>query len=176
MAPAAWGFVGGFLWLAVQWAQLGWFALPSLVLFVSLGVAALIDARYFVVPDGPVAVLAVAGVAMRLTSPAEEIVSSFAAAAFAFLIFRVIAWAFEKARGYPGLGQGDARLFAIGGLWLGWSGLPSCLLIAALSAALAAVIALRDGALAHAHDPLPFGPHLALGVWLVWALGPLNPA
>jgi leader peptidase (prepilin peptidase)/N-methyltransferase len=174
--PAAWGFLGGFLWLASDAGQLGWFAFPSFVLFLGLGVAALIDARYFILPDGPLALLAATGVAMRLMSAAEELVSCLAAAAGAFALFRAAAWAFEKTRGYPGLGQGDARLFALAGLWLGWSGLPSCLLIAALSAALAAVIARRDGVLANFRDPLPFGPHLALGVWLVWAIGPLTPA
>ncbi len=119
--------------------------------------------------------MAVTGVAMRLTSPIEEALCCLAAAAFALLTFRAAAWTFEKARGFPGLGQGDARLFAIAGLWLGWAGLPSCLLIATLSAALAALIALRDGVLTDLRDPLPFGPHLALGLWLVWAIGPLNP-
>lgn len=173
LAPAALCFIGGFLWLAADAGRLGWLAFPSLVLFICLCIAALIDARYFILPDGPLAALAVTGVGMRLTSPIPEIISCLGAAAFAFLIFRGAAWTFEKTRGVPGLGQGDARLFAIAGLWLGWAGLPSCLLIAAFSAALAAFIALRDGVLANFRDPLPFGPHLALGLWLVWAVGPL---
>jgi leader peptidase (prepilin peptidase)/N-methyltransferase len=176
LSPAAWGFIGGSLWLATDVGQLGGFAFPSLVLFVCLCVSALIDARYFVLPDGPLLIMAVTGVAMRLTSPVEEILSCVAAAAFGFLIFRAAAWIFEKARGFPGLGQGDARLFAIAGLWLGWGGLPSCLLIAALSAALAALLALRGGLVSNVREPLPFGPHLALGIWLVWAIGPMNSA
>jgi leader peptidase (prepilin peptidase)/N-methyltransferase len=175
-APAAWGFAISFLWLAGQAGQLGWFALPSLVLFGCLCVAALIDARYFMLPDGPLAALAATGLAMRLISSTEETFSYLFAAAFAFAIFRAAAWIFEKTRGVQGLGHGDARLFAIAGLWLGWNGLPSCLLVATLSATLAAIIALRDGALANLRDPLPFGPHLALGLWLVWAIGPLSPA
>ncbi|MCI4677150.1 A24 family peptidase [Rhodoblastus acidophilus] len=176
LAPAAWGFIAGLLWLAAQPDQLGWYAAPSLVLFVALSVAALIDARYFILPDGPLLVLALAGVALRLAAPVENFAFFLSAAAFAFAVFRAAAWAFEKARGYPGLGQGDARLFALAGLWLGWDGLASCLLIAALSGALAATIALRDRALAHPREPLAFGPHLALGFWLVWAVGPLIPA
>lgn len=85
-------------------------------------------------------------------------------------------WGFQRWRRVPGLGEGDARLFALAGLWLGFDGLVSCLLIAVFSAAVAAVIALRDGALVHARDPLPFGPHLALGFWLTWTLGPVMPA
>jgi leader peptidase (prepilin peptidase)/N-methyltransferase len=127
-------------------------------------------------PDGPLAALAATGLAMRLISSTEETFSYLFAAAFAFAIFRAAAWIFEKTRGVQGLGHGDARLFAIAGLWLGWNGLPSCLLVATLSATLAAIIALRDGALANLREPLPFGPHLALGLWLVWAIGPLSPA
>jgi leader peptidase (prepilin peptidase)/N-methyltransferase len=143
LSPAAWAFVAGLLWLAIDLGRLGWFAPPSLdvlpslvfftslvpftslVLFVCLCVAALIDARYFVLPDGPLAILAVTGVAMRLTEPVDETLGYLAAAAFAFLVFRAIAWIFEKIRGFPGLGQGDARLFALAGLWLGWAGLPA---------------------------------------------------
>lgn len=173
LGPAAWSFVGGLLWLAPQFPAHDGLALPSLALFACLCVASLIDARYFILADGPLVVLLLSGVAMRALSPDGDLFSSLAAAAFGFAMFRAVAWTFEKLRGVPGLGQGDARLFAIAGLWLGWAGLPSCLLIATLSAALAAVIALRDGALATLRDPLPFGPHLALGFWAVWVFGPL---
>lgn len=176
LSPAAWGFVGCFFWLASQAGPLGWSALPSLVLFVGLCVAALVDARYFILPDGPLVVLALTGAGLRLAAPWPEAVMYLSAAAFGFLMFRAIGWAYEKARGFPGLGGGDARLFALAGLWLGWGGLPSCLLVASFSAALAAAIALREHPLADWRDPLPFGPHLAFGLWFVWAVGPLTPA
>jgi leader peptidase (prepilin peptidase)/N-methyltransferase len=173
LTPTAWAFVGGAIWLAADVGKLGWFAAPSAALFAGLAVAALIDARYFLLPDGPLAFLAFVGAAFRLAGPRSEILSVIAAATFAFLVFRSADWCFQRWRGVPGLGKGDARLFAVAGLWLGFEGLPSCLLISLFSAALAASIALRDGALAHARDPLPFGPHLALGIWLTWTLGPV---
>jgi len=173
LAPAAWAFVGGLLWLAPQAAALGWLALPSLALFAGLAIAALIDARYLILPDGPLLVIAGCGVVFRLTTP-DQIVAALAAAAFGFVLFRALGWSYEKARGHPGLGPGDARLFGLAGLWLGWDGLPTALLIATVSALIAALIARRDGGLAAAREPLPFGPHLALGLWLGWALGPLT--
>jgi len=173
LALAAWGFIGGFILIASQIEQLGWCAVPTFVLFACLCVAALIDARYFVLPDGPLGLLAAAGVGMRLFQPWPDLASSLAAAAFAFALFRAIAWSFEKLRGYPGLGSGDALLFALAGLWLGWAGLPTCLIVATLSAGLAAAIARRDGLMRHADDPVPFGPHLALGIWFGWTIGPL---
>jgi leader peptidase (prepilin peptidase) / N-methyltransferase len=175
LAPAAWSSLAAAVWLFTQSSPPGWWAPSSLALFACLCVAALIDARYFILPDGPLALLAAVGVAMRLSAsgPTLEFVSCLSASAFAFASFRLIGWSFEKARGYPGLGQGDARLFAIAGLWLGWAGLPTCLIVATFSAALAAAIARRDGLFHHAEDPMPFGPHLALGIWLCWSFGPL---
>ena len=176
LSPVAWGFVGCFFWLASQAGPLGWFALPSFVLFTCLCVVALVDARYFILPDGPLVILALTGASLRLAAPWPEILTYLSAAVFGFLIFRTLGWAYAKARGFPGLGRGDAGLFALAGLWLGWTGLPSCLLVAALSAALAAALALHERTLADCRDPLPFGPHLALGLWFVWSVGPLTPA
>lgn len=181
LAPAAAAFVGGLVWLGVEShafaGQFGGCALPTLALFACLSVAALIDARYFILPDGPLILLAIVGAAMRLSwsgfALSPDFISSIAAAAFAFALFRAIGWSFEKWRGYPGLGAGDARLFAVAGLWLGWAGLPTCLMFATASAAIAIAIAKRDGAIARLRDPIPFGPHLAVGFWLVWTAGPL---
>jgi leader peptidase (prepilin peptidase)/N-methyltransferase len=80
----------------------------------------------------------------------------------------------EAVRGEAGVGGGDARLFAVTGLWLGLSALPGCLIYASLSALAAAIISLRRGVIADSQAPLPFGPHLALGLWLSYTLGPLE--
>jgi leader peptidase (prepilin peptidase)/N-methyltransferase len=177
LAPAAWAYLAAAVWLFTQSSPLGWSALLSLILFLCLGVAALIDARYFILPDGPLILLAAVGVAMRLAwtgfSLSPDLAACLAASAFAFALFHLAGWLFERARDYPGLGSGDARLFALAGLWLGWAGLPTCLIVATLSAAIAAVIARRDGLMRHADDPMPFGPHLGLGFWFCWAVGPL---
>ncbi len=174
LSPGSWAFVCSFLWLAGQSAQLGWLAVPSLVLFVALGVAAAIDARYLILPDGPLVALAASGAVMLTTMSGDDAIGRILAALFAFSAFRAMGWLYEKWRGFPGLGRGDANLFAMAGLWLGWAGLPSALIVACLSAAVAAIIALRDGTQAGVNDPLPFGPHLALGIWLVWVIGPIS--
>jgi leader peptidase (prepilin peptidase) / N-methyltransferase len=52
--------------------------------------------------------------------------------------------------------------------------LPTCLLAAVASALISAAIERKAGAPpAHEHV-LPFGPHLALGLWLTLAFGPLD--
>ncbi|HMK89774.1 MAG TPA: A24 family peptidase [Methylocystis sp.] len=147
---------------------------PSLALFCALAVIALFDLRYFLIPDGPVLLLLVAGFATALAlDPAilpERALSGFAGFATLWLAGE----AFRRLRGVEGLGQGDARLFGLAGLWLGYQALPGCLLVAAGSGLVSALILLRSGGSAKAGAPMPFGPHIALGFWLAWAVGPLQ--
>ena len=174
LAPAAWAAVLGLVWLAAQAVDVGLFLLPSLVLFGGLSLIALFDARYFVIPDGPLLALAATGVATALATAPTEAAGHIAAGAAGYVALRLVALVYETLRGAAGVGQGDARLYALAGLWLGFPGLPSSLVFGVLSALVAAAIAIRQGTLESARQPIPFGPHLALGIWLVWVLGPLE--
>lgn len=173
LTPAAWLFVSGWLALATQATDFPAFVAASGALFVLLGVAALIDGLYFVLPDGPLLALAGGALLIRVNDPPATVAAFIGAGLAAHGAFWLFARACESLSGRPGLGGGDARLFAVAGLWLGWRGLPSCLLIASLSGLLSAALAWRDGMIAGRDDPVPFGPHLALGLWLTWMFGPL---
>lgn len=173
-APTAWAAGIGGVWLAFQAADVGWFLLPSLALFAALCLIALFDVRYFIIPDGPIYFLFACGLATTLMSAPGETATRLAAATAGYAALRFVAYAYQTLRGAPGVGQGDAKLFAVAGLWLGFSGLPSSLVYAVLSALVSAAIAIRQGSLDHARQPLPFGPHLALSLWLVWSFGPLE--
>ncbi|PPD46203.1 MAG: prepilin peptidase [Methylocystis sp.] len=174
LTPTAWAALALLFWLLSQTGQLGLFLVPSLALFSGLALIALFDARYFVVPDGPVLFLAACGLATSIASAPDETPARIAAGLAGYTAFKLVAATFERLRGVQGLGDGDAHLFAVAGLWLGARGLPSALVFAVLSALLSAAIAIRQGALEHARQPIPFAPHLALGIWLVWAAGPLE--
>ena len=63
---------------------------------------------------------------------------------------------------------------AAGGAWVGWIGLPSVLLWAALSGLSLTAARLLTGHAVSGADRLPFGVFLAIGVWLTWLLGPLG--
>lgn len=81
--------------------------------------------------------------------------------------------AYEAIRSRRGLGMGDAKLYAAAGAWLGVAGLPAVLLWACATA-LASVIARGLLGRKWSHDhAIPFGPHVAMGIWLVWLFGPL---
>lgn len=152
----------------VAWltAGLGW-ALLAL---------ALSDLRTMRLPDRLTLPLVVAGLAAAALLPGAAWRDHLAGAAAGFGFAAAVAWGYRRLRGRDGLGMGDAKLLAAAGAWVSWVGLPTVLVWACLSA-LALVAGLRlagrpvDGATA-----IPFGPHLALGIWLTWVLGPLESA
>lgn len=172
--PTVWVSFLAVLALFAQADELGLLLAPSLCLFAGLCLISLFDVRYFVIPDGPLIFLGLSALATSLAVTPEEAVARLAAGAVAYVALQLIAHAYEALRGAPGVGEGDAKLFAVAGLWLGFSGLPSCLVYAVASALLSAVVALRQGSLENARQPMPFGPHLALGLWLAWVFGPLE--
>ena len=173
LAHVAWIAFVGLAVALVDFAQLGWWVGPTLVLFGALALAAVFDARYLVIPDGPLIVLLLLGLAM-LPPEGGEAWLRLAAAAGGYGTLRAIDAAYRLLRGRAGLGLADAHLLGLAGLWLGPAALPGCLLIAVVSAFVSALIAARDGAIGRLAQPIPFGPHLALGFWLCWSLGPLE--
>lgn len=174
LTPAAWGAFFGLFALIGESSDLGLLLLPSLCLFVGLCLIALFDARYFVVPDGPVIFLCACAMLVWPALDLQEATWRIVAAATAYAGFRLLGAAYEAARGHAGIGEGDAGLYAVAGLLLGIPGLASCLLYATLSALISAAISLRLGILADMREPLPFAPHLALGIWLSYVFGPIE--
>jgi leader peptidase (prepilin peptidase)/N-methyltransferase len=160
--------------LLAQAQQVGWIMLPSLALLAALAVVVAFDVEFLIIPDGPLLVLLATGVVTVFLSASQELPIRLAAAVAAWGSLRALAWAHERWRGFAGLGFGDAKLFGIAGLWLGFSGLPGCLLVAAASGLIAAAISTRSGSGFEPREPMPFGPHLALGLWLAWSIGPLE--
>ncbi|MBF0180204.1 MAG: prepilin peptidase [Magnetococcales bacterium] len=83
----------------------------------------------------------------------------------------LFAWLFRKISGKDGMGQGDIKLTAMLGAWLGWQALPFTIFG---SAVIGSVVGIgwiltsgRDRSL-----PIPFGPYLALAAWAYLYLGP----
>jgi leader peptidase (prepilin peptidase)/N-methyltransferase len=83
------------------------------------------------------------------------------------------AWLYERSTGRPGLGGGDAKLLGAGGAWVGLDGVASVVIWGAGLALVAVVLAAVAGAKLGRDSPIPFGPYLAAGIWLVWLFGPL---
>lgn len=131
-----------------------------------------IDVREMRLPDVLTLPLLVAGLAeAALLEPSRTLDRSLGALA-GYCVFRALAAIYARLRGRAGLGEGDAKLLAAAGAWVGWQALPDLVLIAAVAGVAAVLLSgLHRGGI----DPgrrLPFGPFLAVATWLVWLFEP----
>lgn len=167
----AWLLVGGLAFAAMSDGS----PAPSTVfLFFALATITMFDALASIIPDALVAALACAGLILGLKGWGPALTDQAAACALGYLGFRGLSAAYAWLRGAPGMGLGDAKLLGAGGAWIGVAGLPTCVLLASLSACVTLLVVAHDGRSLRARSAMPFGPHLALGVWLVWLVGPLS--
>jgi leader peptidase (prepilin peptidase)/N-methyltransferase len=168
--------VGVALWaLLTVPAPLVW---PTAALGWVLLALADIDVRHLILPDVLTLPLVPAGLAVAWWLDPDQLLHHALGAAFGFLGFAGLAWAYHRIRGREGLGLGDAKLLAAAGAWVSWVGLGSVLLWAA---PLALVVSLAAGVIQGTlsdrlagRSAVPFGGFLALGFWLTWIYGPIR--
>jgi leader peptidase (prepilin peptidase)/N-methyltransferase len=127
-----------------------------------------IDAVHLRLPDVLTLPLIVAGLAATVLLDPDALADHAAAAVLGYLAFRTIGAIYRRLRHREGLGQGDAKLLAAAGAWVGLLRLPDVVLGGAvMGIAFALVGAVRRGRM-QADVPIPFGPCLAVAIWLVW--------
>ena len=136
----------------------------GLVLAAFLGAAAIVDFRTGFIFD-------------RLTFPMAACAMCFRlwdGVGFMQLLFGLLAGGLPllALRGFSrgGLGGGDVKLAAAGGLWLGWQGAFLSLVLASWSGGLAALFLLASGR-RQGSDPIAFGPFLAFGIGMAFFFG-----
>ena len=136
--------------------------------------AALIDLRWFWLPNALTLPLGLAGLiviwAIRPSSVLDHAIGALAG----YLLLAAAAWLYRRYRAREGLGEGDPRLFGAIGAWVGWQGLGTVLLYAGIGGLLSVLIQARNNRPIGLTTRLPFGPYLCLGAWLVWLYGPLH--
>jgi leader peptidase (prepilin peptidase)/N-methyltransferase len=127
-----------------------------------------IDWQWLRLPDVLTLPLLLAGLGVTLLRDPDAITEHAAAAILAYLSLQGIAIAYRRLRGREGLGAGDAKLLAAAGAWLGLALLPWVLLLGATAGLLAALAWTLAGRRIDRGTALPFGPWLALALWLLW--------
>ena len=158
----------------------------SAVLGGAMAAIAAEDFRRFRVPDSWNLLAALAGlltVWLAARSAGSDALAALGAAALHGALCGGALWllreAFLRLRGVDGLGLGDVKLAATGGIWLGWQGFPYAVMLAALSAlATVALFSRLHGAWPRQRK-IPFALHLAPAIWACWyflALSPLGAA
>ena len=148
----------------VTGAILAW----QLVLLVVL------DIEHFWLPRLLTGLLIASGLLAAAAASPELLLPHALGAAVGFALLASIALVYRLLRGREGLGGGDAWLLAGGGAWTGWYGLPSVLILASLVGLLQVAVLAARGKPAGGTHPVPFGVGLAIGIWLVWARGPIE--
>jgi len=134
---------------------------------------AVIDTRYFLLPDFLTLPLIPAGLFVAWMQAPSTLPAHIIGAASGLLFIVGLRFVYRQLRGREGMGLGDAKLLCAAGAWVSWGGLPTTVLLAALSGLVFALLkGARGGSLSLA-DRLPFGTFLCLGTWIVWLYGPL---
>jgi leader peptidase (prepilin peptidase)/N-methyltransferase len=138
---------------------------------------ALIDWDHLLLPDALTLPLLLAGLGATWLLDPAALTGHAVAAAAGYLAFRAVELGYRRLRGRDGLGQGDAKLLAAAGAWLGLAPLPLLVGLAALAGLTSVAVLRLLGRPLDAATALPFGPALCLGMWALWlgaggALGP----
>jgi leader peptidase (prepilin peptidase) / N-methyltransferase len=155
VAFSAWSVAGG----AQLWVDC--------LLGYTLLALAWIDVEHGILPDVLTLPLLLAGLALAWLADPASALDCAIGAALGYLLFRAVALIYHRLRGREGLGEGDAKLLAAGGAWLGWQQLGSVVLVAALLGLAAALLARLAGRPLDRASAIAFGPFLALAVWLI---------
>jgi leader peptidase (prepilin peptidase)/N-methyltransferase len=156
----------------------------TVLLLLLLLAIAIADLRELRIPDWANAALAAGGLAFILLELSWlEVRSHIMGAAVASAGAWALRAAYARLRGRQGLGLGDVKMLGAASLWIGPLGVPTLLLVAALSGLVAALAwhglaslraaGRRPSAAVTAATRMPFGPHLAVGAAFTWIAGPV---
>lgn len=153
--------------------QFGWTVQALMACFFSAALLALawIDAKTFLLPDAITQALlwvGLIGSGMSLTP--TPLIQAVSGAVLGYSILWLVSWGFQTWTGKEGMGQGDLKLLAALGAWVGiWSLLP-VLLLASVSGLIFGVIQKMRGQLGD-NGHFAFGPFLALSGFACFFLG-----
>ena len=148
----------------------GYTGLATLVFLYLLIAMTFIDADTQLLPDELTYPLLWIGLLLNTQAMFVPLQDAVIGAAIGYLALWSVSWVYEKVRGEPGMGHGDFKLLAGLGAWMGWSTLPSIILI---SSAVGSVIGIsmilffgRDS-----RHKIPFGPYLTIAGLIVMLYG-----
>jgi leader peptidase (prepilin peptidase)/N-methyltransferase len=131
-----------------------------------------VDGRRQVIPDFLNAALLAVGLLRSASHGLESLIAAAGTAALVFSAFFLIRALHYHLRGIMGLGLGDVKFLAAASAWIGVEGLSLAVLAASLSGLLYVLV--RSSLLAtglSGSARIAFGPHLSLGLAVVWISG-----
>jgi len=141
------------------------------LLIMALIYLAYIDWRTFRLPNTITLPMIVLGAIfnivseIRFTNPSSALLG----ASLGFASLWILNAGYRLLKSRNGIGIGDAKLLAALGAWLGWSALPSILLISSLTGLVGGIIWLKRSSF-QLQQAFPFGPFLVIAgiIELLW--------
>jgi leader peptidase (prepilin peptidase)/N-methyltransferase len=138
----------------------GWTGLATLFFGWSLLAMTFIDFDTQLLPDDLTYPLLWAGLLVNLNGMFVPLHEAVIGAAAGYLVLWGIYWLFKLLTGKEGMGYGDFKLLAALGAWLGWTMLPTIVLLSSVVGAVVGISLILFGG--HKRGkPIPFGPYLA---------------
>lgn len=130
-----------------------------------------IDWHSMRLPDRLTLPLLALGLLLTWLTDRDDLAAHLIGAIAGYASFALIGLSYRYLRGHEGLGRGDAKLLAAGGAWLGWEALPMTVLLATLLGLALALLRQVGGRQVTRRTVMPFGPMLALAIWLIRLYG-----
>ncbi|MGF6282142.1 leader peptidase (prepilin peptidase)/N-methyltransferase [Pseudomonas frederiksbergensis] len=118
----------------------------------------MIDVDHMLLPDSIVIPGVWLGLGAGYLGPFTSLENAFIGAVSGFLLFAIPAWVFLRLTGRDAMGDGDYKLMALFGAWLGWQMLPLVFLVSTVTAALVGLAFARSRG-----GKFAFGPFIILG-------------
>ena len=156
--------------LVVAWQfEPGWQTAAALVLGWALLCLSFIDYDHQYLPDNITLPLLWLGLLVNLNGLFVDIQSAVIGSMLGYLVLWSIYKIFKLLTSKEGMGYGDFKLLAVAGAWLGWQMLPAIILISSMVGACFGITLI----MLKRHErskPIPFGPYLAIAIWiaLLW--------
>lgn len=147
----------------------------SAFLACTMGAMAFEDVQRLRVPNAWNALAALGGFVVALVDAwwvGSELLSALGWAALSGIVcggvFFLLREIFFRLRGVEGLGFGDVKLAATGGVWLGWELFPVAVSVAALGAILWIAVTAAISRSWPRERKIPFAAFLAPAIWIAW--------
>ncbi len=122
-------------------------------------------------PDVLTLPLLAAGLVLTAWQEPDAAADHTLAALLGYALFRAVSLVYRRLRGREGLGEGDAKVLAALGAWLGLDGLSFVMPGAALAGLGLALLMRGRGHEVSGQTAIPFGTCLALAGWIVRLYG-----
>ncbi len=149
----------------------GWHGVAACLFLWTLLALTFIDFDTQLLPDDLTLPLLWGGLIANLYGLFVPLADAVLGAVAGYLVLWSVYWLFRIIRGKEGMGQGDFKLLAALGAWLGWKMLPLIVLLSSVVGAVLGIVLVVMKGRDH-NVPLAFGPFLAIAGAIALFWGP----